>query len=51
VWLVFALSYIAENWRWVTERLNDEGWFFFPDFAEAVLVILLLVALHTRRTD
>lgn len=47
--LLFLVSYVVQNWRWVSERLNDEGWFFFPDFAEAILVVVLIIALHIRR--
>jgi hypothetical protein len=48
---LFVLSYVLQNWRWVTERFKDEGWFFFPDLAEAIFVLVLLIALHARRNQ
>jgi hypothetical protein len=46
---LFVASYAIANWRWVEQRIQDEGWFFFPDGAEALLVLTLLIASHFGR--
>jgi hypothetical protein len=45
---LFIASYALENWRWVAQRLREEGWFFFPDGAEALMLLSLLIAFHVR---
>lgn len=45
---LFVTSYVVANWRWVEQRLNDQGMFFFPDGAEALMVLALLIAFHVR---
>ena len=48
---LFVVSYVTENWNLVKQRLADEGFFFFPDGAEALLVLSLLIALHAREKN
>src|SRR6185312_7638425 len=48
---LFVVSYATENWHLLQQRLADEGFFFFPDGAEALLVLSLLIALHAREKN
>jgi len=44
--LLFILSYVFERWQLVLDRYASEGFYLFPDLAETILVVSLVVLLH-----
>jgi hypothetical protein len=48
--VTFVLSYVFDRWRWVVDRYNEEGLYFFPDAMECLFLVVLLIVLHTSRS-